>query len=91
MCVRLLASFVAARLPPLDSRVSKSPNILIEIESSWFVMLHPAIQQQLKTILPVMSSSHVSCTSYIAPAVFQQVLAIPYGLDHAEKAVPYLG
>lgn len=64
LCLPLPASFVAALLSPaLGSRVSKSPNILVETEYSCFVMLHSAIQQQLKNILPVMSSSRVSCSN----------------------------
>lgn len=64
LCLPLPASFVAGLVSPSpDSRVSKSPNILVGTESSCFVMLHSAIQQQLKTILPVMSSSHVSCSN----------------------------
>lgn len=82
LCLPLPASFVAALLSPSpDSRVSKSPNILVETESSCFVMLHSAIQQQLKTILP--SCHHLMChavtrasvcTTCIAPAVFQHWL-----------------
>lgn len=63
MCVLPPAPFVAALLLPLDSSISKSPNILIE-ESSWFVVLLPAVQQQLRDILPVLSLSHTRLCVY---------------------------
>lgn len=53
------ASFLCCSIPPLNSSVFRSPCILIEAESSCFVVLPPTIQ----VIFSVISSFQMSCSN----------------------------